>query len=80
MTYAPRPTEFAPFFPAPTASGRPPRKPRGLLHRFLGVLFASPEQEAEREAAHYIARAGGRLTDEIERQITDRILGGTWRY
>jgi hypothetical protein len=80
MTYAPRPTEFVPFFRAQVAADRPARKSHGLLRRFLDALFVSREQEAERAAARYIARTGGRLTDEIERQITDRIITGNWRH
>jgi hypothetical protein len=80
MTYAPRPTEFVPFFQAPAAADRPAGKSHGLLRRLLDAVFVSREQEAERAAARYIARAGGRLTDEIERQITDRIITGNWRH
>jgi hypothetical protein len=85
MTYAPRPHEFVPLFEAPAALGRRPaalgRRPvaaprRGLLRRIFGGIFESREEQAERNAARYIARTGGRLTDEIERQITDRIIGG----
>ena len=79
MTYAPRPHEFVPLFEAPAALGRQvaPRR-RGLLRRILGGVFESREAQAERNAASYIARSGGRLTDEIERQITDRIIAGKW--
>jgi hypothetical protein len=80
MTYAPRPHEFIPLFEAPAALGRPVTRRRGLLRRWLDAVFVSREQEAERAAARYIARTGGRLTDEIERQITDRIITGNWRH
>ena len=80
MTYAPRPTEFVPFFKAPAAAGRPAGKSHSLLRRLLDAVFVSRQQEAERAAASYIARTGGRLTDEIERQITDRIINGNWRH
>ena len=80
MTYAPRPNEFVPYFEAPAALARRIPARRGLLRRILGGIFESREQHAERVAADYIARSGGRLTDEIERQITDRIIGGSgWR-
>lgn len=87
MTYAPRPHEFVPLFEAPAALGRQvgrqvggqvaaPR--RGLLRRIFGGVFETREAQAERKAAEYIARTGGRLTDEIEREITDHIIGGSW--
>jgi hypothetical protein len=79
MTYAPRPNEFVPYFEAPAALAHRIGAPRrGLLRRIFGRIFESREQQAERSAADYIARSGGRLTDEIERQITERIIAGNW--
>jgi hypothetical protein len=79
MTYAPRPNEFVPYFEAPAALAHRIGAPRrGLLRRIFGGIFESREAQAERTAAEYIARTGGRLTDEIERQITDRIITGNW--
>ena len=80
MTYAPRPNEFVPYFEAPAALAHRVGGPRrhGLLRRIFGGVFESREEQAERYAADYIARSGGRLTDEIERQITARIVGGNW--
>ena len=82
MSYAPRPHEFVPYFEAPAALAHrvgAPRR-RGLLRRIFAGLFESREEQAERKAADYIARTGGRLTDEIERQIADRIITGNgWR-
>jgi hypothetical protein len=77
MTYAPRPNEFVPYFDArPARRLAVPR--RRLLRRVLAALFPSREQEAEQEAARCIARSGDRFTDEIERQITDRLITGKW--
>ncbi|HLH93316.1 MAG TPA: hypothetical protein VKX28_33235 [Xanthobacteraceae bacterium] len=79
MTYAPRPNEFVPYFEAPAALARTIAAPkRGVLRRLFGGVFETREAQAERNAANYIARTGGRLTDEIERQITDHIIGGNW--
>ena len=80
MTYAPRPHEFIPLFEAPAALAHPvgARRRRGLLRRIFGGIFETREAQAERNAADYIARTGGRLTDEIERQITNRIIAGSW--
>jgi hypothetical protein len=80
MTYAPRPNEFVPYYdvvskPAARAVGT--RHP-GLWKRLAGAIFESRERQVEREAEAYIARSGGRLTDEIERQITDRLITGKW--
>jgi hypothetical protein len=82
MSYAPRPNEFVPYFEAPAALAHRVGgvRRRGLLRRIFGGIFESREEQAERNAADFVARTGGRLTDEIERQITDRIIRGSgWR-
>lgn len=79
MTYSPRPNEFVPYYDvvsAPAARARTHRP--GLWRRLVGAIFESRERQVEREAESYIARSGGRLTDEIERQITDRLITGKW--
>jgi hypothetical protein len=81
MTYAPRPNEFAPYFDAPivTAPVRAKPRRRGLLRRLLDAVHESAERQAERDAARVLERSGGRLTDSIEREITDHLINGTWR-
>jgi hypothetical protein len=78
MTYAPRPHEFVPYYDVPlahTAVARP-----SLWRRLVAALFVSRDKQMELEAERYIARTGGRITDEIEREITDRLVTGKWRY
>jgi hypothetical protein len=53
-----------------------PRK--GLLRRFYEAVMDSRRQHAERDIARLLGRSGGRLTDDIERQITERISTGDW--
>jgi len=76
MTYAPRPHEFVPHYDVPVAH-RAATRP-SLWRRLAGAILVTRERQAEIEAERYIARAGGRLTDEIERQITDRLITGKW--
>lgn len=78
MTYAPRPNEFVPYYDVPVAHRGAVTKRPGLWRRLIDAIVESPEQQMERETAAYIARTGGRLTDEIERQITDRLITGKW--
>ena len=40
----------------------------GALWRIGDAILDSRQRQAEREIAQYIARSGGRLTDDIERQ------------
>jgi hypothetical protein len=82
MTYAPRPTEFVPYFDTPivTAPVRAEPRRRGFLRRVLGAVFESAERQAERDAAHVLERSGGRLTDSIERELTNRFITGGWSH
>jgi hypothetical protein len=52
---------------------------RSILRRILGRIFAafarSRERRAEQEAGRFIAEHGGRLTDDIERQLTEHFIG-----
>jgi len=81
MTYAPRPTEFVPYFDTPivTAPVRAQPKRRGFLRRLVDAVLESAERQAERDAAQVLERSGGRLTDSIERELTDRLITGSWR-
>jgi hypothetical protein len=45
---------------------------RSFLHRLGGAVAASRRAQAEREIARFIESQGGRLTDEIEREISRR--------
>ena len=74
MTYAPRPNEFVPYYDVGSAPAPRP----SLWRRLVDGIFESRERRVEREAERYIARSGGRLTDEIERQIADRLVTGKW--
>lgn len=51
------------------------RKP-GLLRRLYDALFEARESRAQRTVDEYVARNGGRLTDSVEREIGERLLGG----
>ena len=73
MTYSPRIKDFAPAVP-PVA----PRQ--GLLRRALDAVFESRRRSAERDIARLVARSGGRLTDDIERRITDRLINSDWNF
>ncbi|MGE3067615.1 MAG: hypothetical protein AB7K67_18710 [Hyphomicrobiaceae bacterium] len=42
---------------------------RALWRRFVDAMIESRRRQAEREIGYYIATHGGRLTDQIERDI-----------
>jgi hypothetical protein len=56
-----------------TATAKPARKP--LWRAFFDAIAASRERRAEREVAAYIARHGGQLTDDMEREIMRHLNG-----
>jgi hypothetical protein len=45
---------------------------RAFLHRLGEAVTASRRAQAEREVARFIENQGGRLTDEVEREISRR--------
>jgi hypothetical protein len=71
------------FFHSPrgkseTGSNARGRKP-GLLRRIVQATFESRQAEADREITAFIARSGGRFTDDVERRITQHLLSrGNW--
>ena len=52
----------------------PARAHRGILRRMLAAIERSHQRRVEREAARFIASHGGRLTDDLERQLTEHFL------
>ncbi len=60
-----------------TSHERTPTSPvrkHGLFRRFMQALAAARLQQAEREIALYLARTGGKFTDEAEREIERRLM------
>ena len=47
---------------------------KGLFARFMAGVYEARSRQAEREIAHLIELKGGRLTDDIERQIERRFI------
>lgn len=52
---------------------------RGILRRVADAVCERRRKRLERDIAYFIELRGGRITDEVERQITQRLLGGGWR-
>ena len=75
MAYASH-CNHADFVAAPARTAPVPRK--GLLRRMFDAVTESRRRHAERDIARYLASTGGRITDDIERRITERISTGEW--
>ena len=56
-----------------TKSSPDANKP-GILRRIFGAIFETRQEQIEREVARFVARSGGRITDDIERQIMQRLF------
>jgi tryptophan 2,3-dioxygenase len=52
----------------------PDAKKPGILRRIFGAIFETRQEQIEREVARFVARSGGRITDDIERKIMQHFL------
>ena len=54
----------------------------GILRRAVGALLNAMEEsrqkQTEREIAKYVSSRGGRLSDELEREIERRLFTSGW--
>ena len=60
---------------ARTPRSAPTRPRRGIIWRIFAAIEGSAQRRAEAEAGQFIAKQGGRLTDDVERQLTQRHTG-----
>ena len=51
-----------------------------LLRRIYDAVMEARQRQANRELAQYLVRSGGRLTDDIEREMTQRLSRGDWNF
>jgi hypothetical protein len=67
--------------------GDPPRRNVavngvGILRRAFGALLnameKSRQKQTEREITNFVASRGGRLTDDLEREMMRRLLTSDW--
>ena len=57
-----------------SASAKRNAEQPGLLRRIYDSVVQSHERRANRDVADFIERSGGRLTDDLERQMTQRFM------
>ena len=71
--------DFGSYFPHKDSTKSSPdaNKP-GILRRIFGAIFETRQEQIEREVARFVARSGGRITDDIERQIMQHFFTGNW--
>jgi len=61
----------------PAGNSAPASKP-GILRRAVQAMFESRQAQVDREIARFLARSGGRLTDDMERRLTEHLLSRNW--
>ena len=55
---------------------------RHAVRRLLGRIFEPRHEQFDREIGEFIARSGGSLTDNLERELMQHVIRsgvGTWR-
>ena len=60
--------------PGSVPGSAPARAHRGIFRRILATIERSHQRRVEQEAGRFIANHGGRLTDDVERQLTAHFL------
>ncbi len=61
--------------PLPISVKSPPCTHKGLVRRISAAIERWKQRDTEQEAGRFIAEHGGRLTDDIERQLTEHFNG-----
>jgi hypothetical protein len=80
MTYAAHHRDLVPHFrdKASTTRSNAFANRAGVLRRIFDAIIEPRQKQADRDIVRFLARSGGRLTDDIEREMTQRLLTGNW--
>ena len=88
MTYLPSAAkEFAtytkvdgrPVEPAQKAVHAPKAVERGFWARIYDAIWIARQRQADAEIARYLSQSGGKLTDDMEREISRRLGSENFR-
>jgi hypothetical protein len=78
MSYVARPKDFFSYFDETSAQSDTIGRKPGILWRISQALERSRQRETNRQIAAFLARSGGRFTDDIERELMSRVATGEW--
>jgi hypothetical protein len=79
MTYAAQHQDISPEFDHGIAAKSGAVTPKtGVLRRVMDAIFESRERQTDREIVRILERSGGRLTDDVEREMTLRLSSQNW--
>ena len=62
----------------PKPAGREAGASRGIWRRIFDAVYESRRRHAERDIARLINRSGGRITDDVEFQMSQHLMTGDW--
>ena len=79
MAYAANYRDFGSCFrDKASAKSSPDENKPGILRRIFGAVFETRQEQIEREVTRFVTQSGGRITDDIEREIMQRFFTGNW--
>ena len=82
MTYAANQKNLTSYVsynpPARNATVRTVSILRRMFSAILDAMHESRRRQAEREIANFVARRDGRITDDLEREMTRRLFTTDW--
>jgi|HubBroStandDraft_6_1064221.scaffolds.fasta_scaffold3587618_1 hypothetical protein len=79
MTYAAHHKDFVPYIEDLALCGNVAvKKKTGILRRIVDAIYKSPQRQTDREIGCLIERSGGRITDDLERQMMRRLSTWDW--
>ena len=78
MTYAAHHGQIPRCCNPKPAARVPVAKPAGIWRRLLDAIYESRRRHAERDIARFLERSGGRITDDVEFQMSQRLMTGDW--
>jgi len=79
MSYAAHRRDFGAFVSRTPANGETLAKRLGILRRIFEAFMESRQRDIDRQVARFLAaRSGGTLTDDLEREISNRLSTSNW--
>ncbi len=80
MAYAAPHSVFGDICGAQTAARQNAAARPGILRRLYDAALESRQRQTNREIGGFLARSGGRITDDLEREMTERFLTGNRNF
>jgi hypothetical protein len=70
--------DLAPWTHSAAAGGHVVAAAVRLVQRIVDAVGTSRQRQAERDIARVVAARGGRITDDLEREMTQRLTRSDW--